>query len=85
MEIKLHSFNLELKHTFTISRESYDFQETLVVELISDGISGFGEATSNPYYNITVDKMKHLILENQVLIASLSKEKPEDFWQKLQP
>jgi L-alanine-DL-glutamate epimerase-like enolase superfamily enzyme len=85
MEIKLHSFNLELKHTFTISRESYDFQETLVVELISDGISGFGEATSNPYYNITVEKMKHLILENQVLIASLSKEKPEDFWQKLQP
>jgi L-alanine-DL-glutamate epimerase-like enolase superfamily enzyme len=85
MEIKLHSFNLELKHTFTISRESYDFQETLVVELISDGISGFGEATSNPYYNITVDKMKHLILENQVLIASLSNEKPEDFWQKLQP
>jgi L-alanine-DL-glutamate epimerase-like enolase superfamily enzyme len=85
MEIKLHSFNLELKHTFTISRESYDFQETLVVELISDGISGFGEATSNPYYNITVEKMKHLILENQVLIASLSNEKPEDFWQKLQP
>ena len=34
MEIKLHSFNPELKHTFTISRESYDFQETLVVELI---------------------------------------------------
>lgn len=85
MEIKLHSFNLELKHTFTISRESHDFQETLIVELISDGISGFGEATSNPYYNCTIDKMKRLILENETLIVSLTNEKPEVFWQELQP
>lgn len=85
MKIKLHSFNLQLKHTFTISRESHDFQPSLVVELISDGISGFGEATSNPYYNITVDKMMQIILENEMFIKSLSNEKPAVFWQKLQP
>jgi len=85
MEIKLHSYNLELKHTFTISRESHDFQPSLVIELVSEGFSGFGEATSNPYYNITVDKMMKIVLENKELIVSLSDEKPADFWKKLQP
>jgi L-alanine-DL-glutamate epimerase-like enolase superfamily enzyme len=85
MKIKLHSFNLELKHTFTISRESHDFQETLIVELISDGFHGFGEATSNPYYTSSIDKMKNIITKNSALITSLSAEKPDDFWQKLQP
>ncbi|QVY65160.1 dipeptide epimerase [Polaribacter sp. Q13] len=85
MEIKLHSYNLQLKHTFTISRESHDFQPSLVVELVSDGFSGFGEATSNPYYNITVDKMMKIILENKNVIESLSGENPSIFWQKLQP
>jgi hypothetical protein len=27
------------------------------VELRSDGVSGFGEATSNPYYNTSVPRM----------------------------
>ena len=85
MEIKLHSYNLQLKHTFTISRESHDFQPSLVVELISDGFSGFGEATSNPYYNITVEKMMKIILENKAVITNLSDEKPANFWRKLQP
>ena len=85
MKIKLHSFNLELKHTFTISRESHDFQETLIIELNSDGFSGFGEATSNPYYNSTTDKMIAIISKNKAFIASLSTEKPTEFWRKLQP
>ena len=85
MEIKLHSFNLELKHTFTISRESHDFQPSLVVELISDGFSGFGEATSNPYYNITVENTIEIINKNKHSIKSLSNEKPEIFWKKLKP
>ena len=85
MEIKLHSYNLELKHTFTISRESHDFQPAIIVELISEGISGFGEATSNPYYNITLDNMKEIIKENEAFIKSLSNEEPSIFWEKLQP
>ncbi|WP_405606527.1 dipeptide epimerase [Polaribacter sp. Asnod1-A03] len=85
MEIKLHSFNLELKHTFTISRESHDFQPSLIVELIDDNFSGFGEATSNPYYNITVENMMATIQKNLSFIESLSKEQPTDFWAKLKP
>jgi L-alanine-DL-glutamate epimerase-like enolase superfamily enzyme len=85
MEIKLHSYSLELKHTFTISRESHDFQPSLIVELIDGDFRGFGEATSNPYYNITVENSKAIIQENASYIASLSDEEPDLFWEKLQP
>jgi len=85
MEIKLHSYHLELKHTFTISRESHDFQPSLIVELTDGGFSGFGEATSNPYYNITVANMMAILQNNAPLIASYSRESPPDFWEKLQP
>jgi L-alanine-DL-glutamate epimerase-like enolase superfamily enzyme len=56
MELIIRAYDLKLKHTFTISRESIDFQPSLIVEL-SDGVSGFGEATSNPYYNTSVPIM----------------------------
>ena len=85
MEIKLHSFNLELKHTFTISRESHDFQPSVVVELIDGDFRGFGEATSNPYYNITVENTMAIIKKNAAFITSLSEEEPSVFWQKLKP
>ncbi|MCI2229235.1 dipeptide epimerase [Polaribacter sp. MSW13] len=85
MKIKLHSYNLELKHTFTISRESHDFQPSLVVELIDGDFRGFGEATSNPYYNVTVENSMAIIRKNMSFITSLSEEEPADFWKKLQP
>jgi L-Ala-D/L-Glu epimerase len=82
MKLIIRTFDLQLKHTFTISRESYNSQPTLIVELQSEGYSGFGEATSNPYYKITVDSMKQN-LENIIpFIESVTNETPEEFWQK---
>ena len=57
MELLLHRFELRLRHTFTIAHDSRDMQETLVVELRDGAISGFGEATANPYYGITINRM----------------------------
>lgn len=57
MDISLKKYILPLKHTFSISRESHDFQNSLVVGLTLNGKTGFGEATSNPYYKITVETM----------------------------
>lgn len=85
MKLQLHPFNLKLKHTFTISRESHDFQPSLVVALLCDDYVGYGEATSNPYYNISVENMMGLIQQNASFIESLSNETPEKFWSKLQP
>lgn len=67
MKLILREYNLKLKHTFTISRESIDFQPSLIVELQSEGFSGYGEATSNPYYNITVPMMMQDLEKSEAL------------------
>lgn len=57
MKISLSKHTLPLKHTFSISRESHDFQNTLIASLTLEGHTGYGEATANPYYNSTVESM----------------------------
>jgi L-Ala-D/L-Glu epimerase / N-acetyl-D-glutamate racemase len=85
MQLVFHPFNLQLKHTFTISRKSHDTQPSLVVELSEGDLSGFGEATANPYYGITVNKMVNDINKIKVLIESLSSVMPDEFWCKIHP
>jgi L-alanine-DL-glutamate epimerase-like enolase superfamily enzyme len=57
MQVTLKKYTLPLAHTFTISRESRDEQDTLIVCLSLNGKTGYGEATSNPYYKITIEGM----------------------------
>jgi len=85
MQIILREYKLPLKHTFTISRESIDVQPSLIVELKDGAFSGFGEATSNPYYNITVPKMMEDINKIQSVIEENSQLTPGNFWAILYP
>ena len=85
MKLILREYNLKLKHTFTISRESIDFQPSLIVELQEDGFSGFGEATSNPYYKTTVPVMMQDLEKIRTTIESTINETPKDFWSKIHP
>jgi len=57
MQLRIHEFDLPLRHTFTISRESIDVQKTMIVELEEDGLRGYGEATTNSYYGFTFETM----------------------------
>ena len=57
MQIRLIPYQLALKHTFGISREAYDVQDTLIVALSLNGHTGYGETTSNPYYNVSIASM----------------------------
>ncbi len=85
MELILRAYNLKLKHTFTISRESIDEQPSLIVELKRDELSGYGEATSNPYYHITVPMMIADLEKIRPIIEDTTNETPEVFWKKLHP
>lgn len=85
MQLILREFQLKLKHTFTISRESIDVQPSLIVELQDDGHSGFGEATSNPYYHITVPMMIGDLEKIRSIIESSGTETPAVFWSKIHP
>ncbi len=85
MKIKLTSFNLKLKHTFTISRESYDEQKNLIVQLNDGEFIGLGEATSNPYYGISIEKMIEDISSVIKIIENTRNITPEDFWKQMYP
>ena len=85
MELILRDYDLKLKHTFTISRESIDVQPSLIVELQRDGFSGFGEATSNPYYKTTVPVMMQDLEKIRTIIENTADETPEAFWSKIHP
>ena len=83
MELALKPYTLRLKHTFGISRESYDTQPSLIVALSLNGETGYGEATSNPYYEITVPGMMAEIEGLRADIEDFNFREPEEFHQFL--
>ena len=85
MELILKAYDLKLKHTFTISRKSIDIQPCLIVILKDGELSGFGEASSNPYYNITVPMMIADLEKIRPIIETSGTETPEIFWSKMYP
>lgn len=85
MQVKLHHYNLQLKDNFKISRLSFDVKPSLIVELISDGFSGYGEATENAYYQLDTFQIAGDIQRNINFIETLEQVPPEVFWQKLHP
>ena len=80
MKLILRTYDLPLKHTFTISRQSYDEKRTLIVELKDGDLSGFGEASENPYYHKTIENMVEDLLGCADLIESGSELTPDEFW-----
>nr|WP_297785597.1 dipeptide epimerase [uncultured Allomuricauda sp.] len=84
MQIALKKYTLQLVHTFTISRESRDEQDTLVVCLSLDGKTGYGEATSNPYYKITIEGMMAEIENVREQIEGYVFDTPENFYEHLE-
>lgn len=79
MQIHLKKFTLPLKHTFSISRESRDFQDTMIASLTLNGKTGYGEATSNPYYKISTESMMSEIMAIKSEIESFQFTTPELF------
>ena len=85
MKLTIRSFELPLRHRFTISYDSRDMQETLVVELQQNGHKGYGEATSNPYYGFTIGSMTEALENIREQIEATDLTSPEEFWARMQP
>lgn len=84
MKYKLHTFDLPLRHTFTISYGSRTSQPTLIVELYNDKYSGLGEATATSYYGYHLEDMIASIEQNREKIEQHTFTTPKEFYQKLQ-
>lgn len=95
MKFSFKFFELPLAHPFTISRYTVVVQKTVVVCISDSEFSGYGEATVNPYYHSTVErltasfaKVSHLIesLSDPSLKGELAKHlHPSEFWQQIAP
>lgn len=83
MQLTLQKYTLPLKHTFSISRESHDFQDTLIVSLSLKGGTGYGETTSNPYYKVTMATLIDEIEAVRSDIEAFNFETPDAFHEYL--
>ncbi|MCK0157009.1 dipeptide epimerase [Cellulophaga sp. F20128] len=79
MNLTLSKYILPLKHTFSISRESHNTQDSMIVSLGHQGKIGYGEATANPYYHITFESMQKEIENIRTEIENYPFTTPEDF------
>ncbi|XLS27781.1 dipeptide epimerase [Flavobacteriaceae bacterium M23B6Z8] len=84
MVLELREYQLQLAHTFSISRESHDSQPSLIVSLHHEGKTGYGEATANSYYRMTTEVMKNEIEAVRHQIEGLPLSHPEAFYEQLQ-
>jgi L-alanine-DL-glutamate epimerase-like enolase superfamily enzyme len=83
LTLSFQFFDLPLQHPFTISRYTVNIQKTVVV-CISDGaISGYGEATVNPYYHSTTERLTASLLEVKPIVESALDVHPNELWQQL--
>ena len=80
MNLRLHEYNLPLKHPFTISRGTITMQGILIVELQQDGVSGYGEATVNAYYDTAMAAMKGRFTVMESVLAGHTFRDTDSFW-----
>lgn len=85
LRLQTDEFDLPLKHPFTISRSTVTVQPTLIVEL-SDGVHhGYGEATTNDYYGMTLERMKSAIERVREVVESIQTVDPIEVYERVQP
>lgn len=85
MNIKLHTFKLQLKTPFRISHGIRTEQPTLIVELQKDGISGYGEATATSYYGLTIEGMVATLKAVLPELIKIPLEHPEQYYRDIAP
>ena len=85
MQLTLRTYTLQLTHTFRISRQSFDHKKVMVVELSDGNLSGFGEASENPYYHQSVEDMILALSAIRSQIEIQADQTPEVFWEKMFP
>ena len=85
MKLIIHTYNLILAHTFTITHGSRKSQPGIIVELQDKGYSAFGEAAATSYYGLTMESMVAKLEAMRPIIESTEIENPEAFWQQMQP
>lgn len=78
-------YELPLRHPFTISRYTVTIQKTVIVTISDGTYSGYGEATVNPYYHSTIERLTETLSKIQSGIDFSSGLHPKQMWEQIQP
>ncbi len=74
-------FAHELKYPFSIARYTKTHQDALIICYEHNGIRGFGECTSNAYYNFEVNRAFEQLNITKNELAKLHSVHPTRFWE----
>jgi L-alanine-DL-glutamate epimerase-like enolase superfamily enzyme len=83
--IVLRTISLPLRHPFTITHETRDVQENVLVELRAGRRSGYGEAATSAYYGVTAATIRQALEEARSRIEAAVWDDPASLWQQLLP
>lgn len=83
MKLRTYSLKLPLAHAFTISRESMDWQSSVIVELEHEGIVGYGEVTENQFYGHPLSSILDSIERARPLLNAYVTGDPLELFDKL--
>ncbi|MEW4922584.1 dipeptide epimerase [Algibacter sp. 2305UL17-15] len=85
LKITPTKYQLKLKDPFTTSRYTVTVQDTMIVSISNGEITGYGEATVNPYYGSTVENLEHAIKSVSGIVKKGFGVHPTDLWTRLEP
>lgn len=80
MNLSISKNDLKLKYPFSISRHTYYTQPNIVIKLHHEGYCGYGEATINPYYNITIENLQSTFLSIQGRLEHYDFQNPDQLF-----
>lgn len=85
MELDVFSFDLALRYPFAISRHTYRSIRCFIVELREGRHSGYGEATTNPYYQVTEESLNSSFEDARIFLRNYPFSNPEKLWSDINP
>lgn len=85
ISIEATPYELPIKHPFTTSRYTVSVQKTMIISISDGTYIGLGEATVNPYYDSTIEKIQNSIKKVEPLFLRNIDLHPEDLWNLIEP
>lgn len=85
VSLSFRFYELPLRHPFTISRYTVTIQKTVVVTISDGTYSGYGEATVNPYYHSTAERLTQTLSAIQAKVDFNSGWHPQEMWKIVNP
>ncbi|TBM98866.1 dipeptide epimerase [Hyunsoonleella flava] len=76
---------LILEYPFSISRYTVYEQDTLIVSITNGEVSGYGEATVNPYYASTIENLKRSVESVNAMFQDNIGIHPVKLWELIEP